>query len=63
MLAQSTLTIAGQTFRTGDAVTTLDGAGVILSLDPFADDEILVRFADGAARWYSFRVVEQEAPA
>lgn len=53
-IARVKLTIGDVTFETDDRVTTPDGAGSVLSADPFADQEILVRLASGRLRWYSW---------
>jgi hypothetical protein len=60
-IAKVKLTIGGRTFESGDQVTTPDGDGVVLSADPFADEQILVQFADERVKWYSYRVVEIKA--
>jgi regulator of RNase E activity RraA len=61
-VAKVKLTIGGKTFASGDLVTTPDGDGIVVSADPFAEEEILVRLeGTGAFTWYSFRVVDVKA--
>jgi hypothetical protein len=61
-IAKVKLTIGGKTFASGDQVTTPEGDGVVVSADPFADEEILVRLQEtGAFTWYSHQVVDVKA--
>ena len=64
-IAPATLTIASSTFRTGERVTTPRGAGTIIGLDPFGDEEIGVRLDDAPLVWFSFLdvMVVDEEPA
>ena len=58
-IAPVTLSIGGKTFASGDRVSTPDGGGVVVSADPFADEEILVRLDQtGGFQWFSFQVVD-----
>lgn len=54
-MTQVTLTIGGRTFRTGAQATTPCGAGLIIGLDPFGEEEIGVQLAEGGhIMWFSF---------
>ena len=60
-LAHVELTIDGKTFITGQKVMTPKGRGIVISADPFADEEILVQLnKNDTMMWFSYRVVEHE---
>jgi hypothetical protein len=61
-IAKAKLTIGGKTFETGDPVTTPEGQGTVVGLDPFADEEIGVRLACGDVAWFAFQAVDPVNP-
>ena len=61
-MGKAALTIGGTTFEVGDRVSTPEGVGIMVGLDPFGDEEIGVRL-DGsdAILWFSFLVCQVDA--